>query len=99
MKNYKLHREVKKKKTELTGRSQLRRRRSTLNCSAIEEEEEEQEVTHCFLPVLKAEVAATELFSSVILHVFPMSDILKPGTQQYWNIRGRMNVVSQLCLT
>jgi len=29
------------KKTELTGRSQLRRRRSILNCSDIEEEEEE----------------------------------------------------------
>jgi len=36
MKNYKLHREV--KKTELTGRSPLRRRRSTLDCSATEED-------------------------------------------------------------
>jgi len=37
MKHYKLYREV--KKAELTGRSPLRRRRSTLDCSAIEEEE------------------------------------------------------------
>jgi hypothetical protein len=32
-----------KKKTELTGRSPLRRRKSALVCSGIEEEEEEEE--------------------------------------------------------
>jgi hypothetical protein len=30
-------------KTELTGRSPLRKRRSTLDCNAIEKEEEEEE--------------------------------------------------------
>jgi hypothetical protein len=30
-------------KTELTGRSPLRRRRSAIDCSATEEEEEEEE--------------------------------------------------------
>jgi hypothetical protein len=41
MQNCEWEREV--KKTELTGRSPLRRRRSALDCSVIEEEEEEEE--------------------------------------------------------
>jgi hypothetical protein len=38
MQNYKLEKEL--KKTGLTGRSPLRRGRSAVDCSAIEEEEE-----------------------------------------------------------
>jgi len=40
MQNCKIEREVNK---QLTARSPLWRRRSTLDCSAIEEEEEEEE--------------------------------------------------------
>jgi hypothetical protein len=40
MQNSKLEREV--KKTEQTGKIPLRRQRSILDCSAIEEEEEEK---------------------------------------------------------
>jgi hypothetical protein len=39
MQYYKLEREV--KKTVLTGRSPLRRQKSALDCSAIEEDDEE----------------------------------------------------------
>jgi hypothetical protein len=41
MQNYKLETEF--KKTELTGRSPLKRRRSAMDCSANEEEQEDQE--------------------------------------------------------
>jgi CCR4-NOT transcriptional regulation complex NOT5 subunit len=40
--NAKLHTGKSVKKTELTGRSPSRRRKSTLDCSGIEKEEEEK---------------------------------------------------------